>query len=167
MRFFIKEFEDVAIVPPKIRKKNKGGGGDMYNRVYAYYGYLYFPVKFLRLLNNAHEYSGSKFKKILNDIGLINKTAKISDQSYHSDIKNNKDKWVLEGYVASIGQYDDDINKDYKKFLISKLSAFNDENTIKNNDLYDIFNDNGIHLDAGYYELTDPDHKLNILNRYF
>jgi hypothetical protein len=134
--------------------------GNSFKRLYGLYGYIYFPNKLIRLLND-HKYNCTEFLKILNGLN-----GNIYDNTYHSNITRDKkyDKMVIDGYILLYGKLTEDKAKDiYLNNLIYKLKIFNKQHTINNIDLKDYIKIE----EFGIIEIIDDESKSEKIETYF
>ncbi|MCK9416716.1 hypothetical protein M0Q97_08685 [Candidatus Dojkabacteria bacterium] len=160
-----KTFENIDILNKpttgiNIPIKNQNNDGNSFKKLYGLYGYVYFPNKLIRLLND-YEYNGTEFLNFLNGLN-----GNIHDNTYHSEITRNKkyDKMVIDGYILSYGKLSEDKAKEiYLNNLIYKLNIFNKQDTINNKDL-----ENYIKIEEfGIIEIVDEKSKNEIIETYF
>lgn len=157
-----KIFENIDILNKPttgIYTSNKSNDGSSFKRLYGLYGYVYFPNKLIRLLND-YEYNGTEFLKILNGLN-----GNIYDNTYHSDItRDKKDKMVIDGYILSYGKLTENKAKEiYLNNLIYKLKVFNKQHTINNIDLQKYIKIE----EFGIIEIIDEESKSEKIETYF
>lgn len=140
-KIILNEFDQIqtTIKPPSNSIKVDGDN----KKLYTYWGYMLIPVKFLHILNDDRTNIGTKFLVYyLNKLQEI-KNTQFYDNTYYSNrvrIGTNVtvyDKFVLDGFIYSKEITDHDAYILYIDISNKQLMNFNNEDTIKNNELFD------------------------------
>ena len=168
-KIILTEYDQIQTTfkPPTNITKNDGEN----KKLYIYWGYMLIPVKFLHILNDDRTNIGTKF--IVNYLNKLQDAYNMQfyDNTYYTDtlrIGTNVtkyDKFVLDGYIYSNEITDYDAYKSYIKILHKQLMDFNNEDTIKNNELFNYIKKD-FNIDIYIKEYNSPN-KNEIIDNYF